>query len=148
MVARSWAQVTPLVTAAGTVQTSVTRAAEAFQTLGQDLAATAGTAVGGAGGATSASLGSLGASLGAAGVPGAATLSGGFASATSSLDALTGDEATCVICQMEYEEGDKLVILPCAHTFHEACVARWLEDKPTCPVCMRDVRADMRSGAP
>ena len=41
--------------------------------------------------------------------------------------------------------GDELSILPaCAHTFHAACVARWLKDKPSCPVCMRDCRQDVR----
>ena len=60
-------------------------------------------------------------------------------------DALKGDDATCVICQDEYEEGDELSLLPgCAHTFHEACVTRWLKDKPSCPVCMRDCRQDVR----
>ena len=42
--------------------------------------------------------------------------------------------------------GDELSIMPaCAHTFHAACVARWLKDKPSCPVCMRDCRQASKS---
>ena len=61
-------------------------------------------------------------------------------------DALKGDEATCVICQEEYKAGEQLSVLPaCAHTFHEACVGRWLQDKASCPMCQRDVKGDLRS---
>jgi len=60
-------------------------------------------------------------------------------------DALQGEDALCAVCQDEYAEGDELSIMPaCAHTFHAACVARWLKDKPSCPVCMRDCRQDVR----
>ena len=60
-------------------------------------------------------------------------------------DALSGADAACAVCMCEYEKGDALAVLPgCMHAFHPPCVARWLEEKPTCPVCMRDVRADLR----
>ena len=59
-------------------------------------------------------------------------------------DALKGDEALCAVCQMEYEPGELLSLLPCTHAFHGSCVGRWLVQKPSCPVCMRDVKADMR----
>ncbi len=59
-------------------------------------------------------------------------------------DALKGDDAMCSVCRMEYEEGDELAVLPaCAHAFHAACIGRWLAEKATCPVCMRDVRQDL-----
>ena len=58
-------------------------------------------------------------------------------------DALKGNDAICLVCQMDYEANDRLVILPCAHTFHAACVSRWLEKKPTCPSCLRDLRQDL-----
>ena len=51
----------------------------------------------------------------------------------------------CVASRTPCIAGDELSILPaCAHTFHAACVARWLKDKPSCPVCMRDCRQDVR----
>ena len=59
-------------------------------------------------------------------------------------DALKGEEAECSICQEAYEEGDELSTLPCCHTFHAGCVSRWLAGKHSCPVCMRDVRQDLR----
>lgn len=29
---------------------------------------------------------------------------------------------------MEYERGDRLVTLPCAHQYHEDCIKKWMED--------------------
>lgn len=64
-------------------------------------------------------------------------------------DALQDDMACCTICQIEYEEGDELHMLPaCSHTFHAACVGEWLFKKSaTCPLCLRDVREDLRLAA-
>ena len=59
-------------------------------------------------------------------------------------DALKGEEAACAICMCDYEKGESLCILSCLHTFHVDCVGTWLKDKPSCPICMRDVKQDMR----
>jgi hypothetical protein len=63
-------------------------------------------------------------------------------------DALKGDDSLCAICQCEYEEGEMLCIMPaCAHAFHSECIGTWLVGKASCPVCMRDIKRDMREAS-
>ncbi|XP_054835532.1 E3 ubiquitin-protein ligase ZNRF4-like [Eublepharis macularius] len=49
----------------------------------------------------------------------------------------------CVICMAEYEAGDRLKILPCAHAYHNTCINTWLLIQPRtgkiCPICKQHV---------
>ena len=42
----------------------------------------------------------------------------------------------CVICLVEFRDGDALRYLPCMHYYHVGCVDDWLMRSLTCPSCM------------
>jgi hypothetical protein len=46
----------------------------------------------------------------------------------------------CCIC-LDKDNKQPWGVLPCAHTFHAACITRWVAtQQPNCPVCRFDVR--------
>ncbi|XP_038886321.1 E3 ubiquitin ligase BIG BROTHER-related-like [Benincasa hispida] len=45
----------------------------------------------------------------------------------------------CVICQVEYDEGEELAALPCEHPYHSECIGKWLQIKRVCPICGTEV---------
>ncbi|XP_045809572.1 E3 ubiquitin ligase BIG BROTHER-related-like [Trifolium pratense] len=45
----------------------------------------------------------------------------------------------CVICQIEYEDGEALVALHCDHPYHTDCISKWLQIKRVCPICSNEV---------
>ncbi|KAJ0589740.1 putative transcription factor C2H2 family [Helianthus annuus] len=46
----------------------------------------------------------------------------------------------CYICLVDYEEGDKIRVLPCQHEYHAPCVDKWLKEvNGVCPVCRCNV---------
>jgi hypothetical protein len=51
------------------------------------------------------------------------------------------EEPHCSICLSEYEEGDKLVCLPCKHVYHEDCVGSWCTNHVRCPLCNFDLES-------
>jgi len=49
---------------------------------------------------------------------------------------------SCMVCLTPFEVADDLPCLPCCHRFHNACISRWLAERPghpTCPLCCKDV---------
>ncbi|XP_022766337.1 E3 ubiquitin ligase BIG BROTHER-related [Durio zibethinus] len=46
----------------------------------------------------------------------------------------------CVICQVEYEEEEALVVLPnCEHRYHSECITKWLQINKICPICSSEI---------
>ena len=49
----------------------------------------------------------------------------------------------CVICTQEYADPEEeVVVLPCGHVFHEACIDTWFERRNSCPVCRAALETD------
>jgi len=46
-----------------------------------------------------------------------------------------GGAAGCAICIEDFEVGDDLGVMPCSHSFHEGCIAKWLACSRLCPCC-------------
>lgn len=50
-----------------------------------------------------------------------------------------GSTDSCVICRLDYEEGDRLTVLSCKHSYHPDCINNWLKINKVCPVCSAEV---------
>ncbi|KAK6282127.1 hypothetical protein POUND7_015952 [Theobroma cacao] len=51
----------------------------------------------------------------------------------------TGSNDSCVICRVDYEDGDSLTVLSCKHSYHPECINNWLKINKVCPVCSAEV---------
>ncbi|KAL3731789.1 hypothetical protein ACJRO7_028629 [Eucalyptus globulus] len=54
-----------------------------------------------------------------------------------------GTNDSCVICRLDYEDGERLTVLSCKHSYHSDCINNWLQINKVCPVCSAEV-----SGSP
>ena len=50
-----------------------------------------------------------------------------------------GTELTCAICLEDVAEGEVVRSLPCLHSYHAACIDRWLGQSAECCVCKHNV---------
>ena len=48
-------------------------------------------------------------------------------------------DSNCIICLGQYQIGQKLIILPCNHKYHEQCIKTWINQKNMCPLCCRQL---------
>ena len=46
----------------------------------------------------------------------------------------------CIICQYEFKNSEKLIVLPCKHCFHPDCIEEWLKNQKVCPYCKVEVK--------
>ena len=41
----------------------------------------------------------------------------------------------CIICMDDYLENNKCSELYCGHKYHNKCIAQWMNERKTCPLC-------------
>lgn len=57
--------------------------------------------------------------------------------------------AECAVCINEFEEGDKVRVLPrCGHRFHIACIDMWFGSHNSCPLCRSAVEVEESAESP
>lgn len=46
----------------------------------------------------------------------------------------------CIICMEEFNEREKVKLLPCGHIFHPNCIKEWLMKQKSCPFCKSEIK--------
>ncbi|XP_073286905.1 LOW QUALITY PROTEIN: RING-H2 finger protein ATL16-like [Primulina huaijiensis] len=60
-------------------------------------------------------------------------------------DPAVRNSGECAICLIEFQEEEKLRIIPnCGHFFHIDCIDVWLQNNANCPLCRTSVCIDSR----
>jgi len=63
---------------------------------------------------------------------------------STKLKALVEEREQCLICWVEFIDGDILLELPCnvGHIFHSKCINQWVTKHYECPTCRRNIFED------
>ncbi|XP_057774003.1 E3 ubiquitin ligase BIG BROTHER-related-like [Salvia miltiorrhiza] len=56
-----------------------------------------------------------------------------------------GISDSCVICRLDFEDDDALILLSCKHSYHSECINNWLQINKVCPLCSAEVSTSRRS---
>lgn len=48
-------------------------------------------------------------------------------------------ERSCQVCLGPYEIEEEFLTLPCLHQYHATCIAGWMRQRTTCPICLNPV---------
>ena len=51
-------------------------------------------------------------------------------------------KSECVICFANIENVQDIRLLNCQHLFHDECIDKWLQKKPSCPVCKKEFKKE------
>ena len=55
---------------------------------------------------------------------------------------ITKENKNCIICLIDLNVGDRVIILPCFHMFHKECINDWFKKDKTCPLCKLEIKVD------
>jgi hypothetical protein len=56
------------------------------------------------------------------------------------------EQTECTVCLANFQEGERIRLLPCNHVFHSACIDEWLGRDAHCPLCRFDLRSQSSRG--
>lgn len=47
---------------------------------------------------------------------------------------------TCPICLEKFKDEENVAVLECGHLYHPNCIKKWGKQKPSCPMCKKEIK--------